>query len=68
MYPITEQYGAQHGYTVQVLPLKGLVELRASYFSPHTDNKVCIKLDLSDGCTESIPYIFMLMFKWVLSG
>ncbi|XP_056882144.1 uncharacterized protein LOC130522123 isoform X3 [Takifugu flavidus] len=39
VYPITEQYGAQHGYTVQVLPLKGLVELRASYVSLHTENK-----------------------------
>lgn len=68
VYPITEQYGAQHGYTVQFLPLKGLVELRASYFSPHTENKVCIKLDLSDGCPESIPWNFMLTFKWVLSG
>lgn len=68
VYPITEKYGAQHGYTVQVLPLKGLVELRASYFSPHTENKVCIKLDLIDGYTESIPCKFMLMFKWVLSG
>lgn len=40
VYPVTEQYGAQNGYTVQVLPLQGLVELRASYFSPHTENKV----------------------------
>lgn len=46
VYPVTEQYGAQNGYTVQVLPLQGLVELRASYFSPHTENKVCTNLNI----------------------
>ncbi|XP_071316154.1 uncharacterized protein [Trachinotus anak] len=39
VYPITEQYAAECGYTVSVLPLRGQVELRASYFSCHTDNK-----------------------------
>nr|XP_019951331.1 PREDICTED: uncharacterized protein LOC109634918 [Paralichthys olivaceus] len=37
VYPITQQYSAECGYTV--LPLPGQVELRASYFSCHTDNK-----------------------------
>lgn len=40
-YPITECYGAQHGYTVSVLLAQGLVELRASYFSHHTSSQVC---------------------------
>uniref|UniRef100_A0A3Q1BGD4 ZP domain-containing protein n=1 Tax=Amphiprion ocellaris TaxID=80972 RepID=A0A3Q1BGD4_AMPOC len=39
VYPITEQYAAKCGYSVTVHPLLGLVELRASYFSCHTDNK-----------------------------
>ncbi|GAA6216320.1 uncharacterized protein LOC108880004 [Lates japonicus] len=39
VYPITEQYAAECGYSVSVLPLQGHVELRASYFSCHTDNK-----------------------------
>ncbi|AWO97590.1 zona pellucida protein Y1 [Scophthalmus maximus] len=39
VYPITKQYAAVCGYTVSVLPLQGQVELRASYFSCHTDNK-----------------------------
>ncbi|XP_068612174.1 uncharacterized protein [Brachionichthys hirsutus] len=39
VYPITEQYGARCGYSVGVLPLQGIVELRASYFSCHTGNK-----------------------------
>ncbi|XP_029382800.1 zona pellucida protein AX 4 [Echeneis naucrates] len=39
VYPITEQYAAECGYTVSVLPLRGQMELRASYFSCHTDNK-----------------------------
>lgn len=46
VYPVTEPYGAQNGYTILVLPLQGLVELRASYFSPHTGNKVCTKLKI----------------------
>ena len=40
VYPITQEYSAECGYTVSVLPLTGQVELRASYFSCHTDNKV----------------------------
>ncbi|XP_035004278.2 uncharacterized protein LOC118102293 [Hippoglossus stenolepis] len=39
VYPITKQYAAVCGYSVSVLHLKGNVELRASYFSCHTDNK-----------------------------
>ncbi|AWO97592.1 putative histone deacetylase complex subunit SAP25 [Scophthalmus maximus] len=38
VYPITEQYSAECGYTVSVLPLPGHVELRASYLSCHADN------------------------------
>lgn len=72
VYPVTEQYGAQNGYTVQVLPLQGLVELRASYFSPHTENKVCTNLNIwfSNGWNSAIlcKQSFMLLFKWVLPG
>ncbi|CAB1423932.1 unnamed protein product [Pleuronectes platessa] len=39
VYPITKQYAAVCGYSVSDLPLKGSMELRASYFSCHTDNK-----------------------------
>ncbi|XP_005751610.1 uncharacterized protein LOC102201106 [Pundamilia nyererei] len=39
VYAITEQYAAKCGYTMSALPLLGHVELRASYFSCHTDNK-----------------------------
>ncbi|XP_067257846.1 zona pellucida protein AX 4 [Chanodichthys erythropterus] len=39
VYPITESYGAQCGYTYSVQPLLGRVILRASYFSCHTDNQ-----------------------------
>ncbi|XP_078132715.1 uncharacterized protein LOC144534582 [Sander vitreus] len=39
VYPITEQYAAKCGYSVSVLPPLEHVELRASYFSCHTDNK-----------------------------
>ncbi|XP_056882140.1 uncharacterized protein LOC130522121 [Takifugu flavidus] len=38
-YPITESYGAQHGYTVRILLSQGLVELRASFFSHHTSSQ-----------------------------
>ncbi|XP_056225237.1 uncharacterized protein LOC130164493 [Seriola aureovittata] len=38
VYLITEQYAAQCGYSVSVLPLQDQVVLRASYFSCHTDN------------------------------
>lgn len=40
VYPITEEYAAQCGYTLRVLPLHGHVELRASYFSCHVHNQV----------------------------
>ncbi|XP_071388115.1 zona pellucida protein AX 4 [Centroberyx affinis] len=39
VYPITKLYAAECGYSISVLPLPGHVELRASYFSCHTDNK-----------------------------
>ncbi|XP_035531642.1 uncharacterized protein LOC118338448 [Morone saxatilis] len=39
VYPISEQYAATCGYSVSIVPLSGHVELRASYFSCHTDNK-----------------------------
>ncbi|KAK7909816.1 hypothetical protein WMY93_014500 [Mugilogobius chulae] len=39
VFPITEQYAAQCGYTVTILPVPGLVELRASFFSCHTINQ-----------------------------
>ncbi|XP_076581730.1 uncharacterized protein LOC143317460 [Chaetodon auriga] len=39
VYAITEEYAAKSGYTISVVPLQGHVELRASYFSSHTDNK-----------------------------
>lgn len=44
VYPITKTYAAQHGYSVNILPAWGLVELRASYFSCHTYNKVATRL------------------------
>ncbi|XP_044040527.1 uncharacterized protein LOC122870421 [Siniperca chuatsi] len=37
VYPITKQYAAECGYSLNILPLPGHVELRASYFSCHTD-------------------------------
>ncbi|XP_034713275.1 zona pellucida protein AX 4 [Etheostoma cragini] len=39
VYPITKQYAAKCGYSVSVFPASGHVELRASYFSCHADNK-----------------------------
>ncbi|XP_041842571.1 uncharacterized protein LOC121640773 [Melanotaenia boesemani] len=36
-YAITEDYAAECGYTLSIFPFLGLVELRASYFSCHTD-------------------------------
>ncbi|XP_032367176.1 uncharacterized protein LOC116686313 [Etheostoma spectabile] len=39
VYPITKQYAAKCGYSVAVFPTSEHVELRASYFSCHTDNK-----------------------------
>jgi len=40
VYPVTDLYGVQCGYTYSVDPQLGRVVLRASYFSCHTDNKV----------------------------
>lgn len=40
VHPITEEYAAKCGYTIKVLHLQRLVELRASYFSCHTGNEV----------------------------
>ncbi|KAG1959281.1 zona pellucida sperm-binding protein [Pimephales promelas] len=39
VYPVTDLYGVQCGYTYSVDPQLGRVVLRASYFSCHTDNK-----------------------------
>ncbi|XP_068444416.1 zona pellucida protein AX 4 [Clinocottus analis] len=39
VYAITKRYAAQCGYSVRLLPLQSRLELRASYFSCHTDNK-----------------------------
>ncbi|KAK6323235.1 hypothetical protein J4Q44_G00055740 [Coregonus suidteri] len=39
VHPITKQYGSECGYMVSILPLPGHAELRASYFSCHTDNQ-----------------------------
>uniref|UniRef100_A0A8P4KEK4 ZP domain-containing protein n=1 Tax=Dicentrarchus labrax TaxID=13489 RepID=A0A8P4KEK4_DICLA len=39
VYPISEQYAATCGYSISIVPQSGHVELRASYFSCHTDNK-----------------------------
>ncbi|KAA8579106.1 hypothetical protein FQN60_007226, partial [Etheostoma spectabile] len=39
VYPITKQYAAKCGYSVGVFPALEHVELRASYFSCHADNK-----------------------------
>ncbi|KAF3837095.1 hypothetical protein F7725_004559 [Dissostichus mawsoni] len=39
VYAITKRSAAQCGYSIGVLPLLGHVELRASYFSCHTENK-----------------------------
>ncbi|KAF3837110.1 hypothetical protein F7725_004574 [Dissostichus mawsoni] len=38
-YAITQLYAAQCGYSINVHPLPGHVELRASYFSCQTQNK-----------------------------
>ncbi|XP_034532315.1 uncharacterized protein LOC117807237 isoform X2 [Notolabrus celidotus] len=39
VYPITEKYAAECGYSINVHPLPNHVELRASYLSCHTDNQ-----------------------------
>ncbi|XP_070849899.1 uncharacterized protein [Chaetodon trifascialis] len=39
VYPISEHYAATCGYSISIHPVLGHVELRASYFSCHTDNK-----------------------------
>ncbi|XP_055794625.1 uncharacterized protein LOC129865692 [Salvelinus fontinalis] len=39
VHPITKQYGSVCGYMFSILPLPGHAELRASYFSCHTDNQ-----------------------------
>uniref|UniRef100_A0A8C8IE05 ZP-domain containing protein Ig-like domain-containing protein n=1 Tax=Oncorhynchus tshawytscha TaxID=74940 RepID=A0A8C8IE05_ONCTS len=39
VHPITKQYGSECGYMFSILPLRGHAELRASYFSCHTDNQ-----------------------------
>ncbi|XP_029616039.1 uncharacterized protein LOC115198301 isoform X2 [Salmo trutta] len=39
VHPITKQYGSECGYMFSILRLSGHAELRASYFSCHTDNQ-----------------------------
>ncbi|XP_068164957.1 uncharacterized protein [Antennarius striatus] len=39
VYPITERYAATCGYSVSILPLQGLMALRASYFSCHAHHR-----------------------------
>ncbi|XP_055793092.1 uncharacterized protein LOC129864834 isoform X2 [Salvelinus fontinalis] len=39
VHSITKQYGSECGYMFTILPLPGHAELRASYFSCHTDNQ-----------------------------
>ncbi|KAM9407644.1 uncharacterized protein ACWYII_027487 [Salvelinus alpinus] len=39
VHPITKQYGSECGYMFSILPLPGHAELRASYFSCHTNNQ-----------------------------
>lgn len=62
--PNTESYGAQHGYTITILPARGLVELRASYFSHHTSSQV--RSHDNNRCTNSSS-ILILTFLVVLS-
>ncbi|XP_014264646.3 uncharacterized protein LOC106675141 [Maylandia zebra] len=38
VHSITEEYAAECGYTISLLPVLGHVELRASYFSCHTND------------------------------
>ncbi|KAM6908946.1 uncharacterized protein FYW49_012811 [Xenentodon cancila] len=52
-YALTAQYAAECGYTISVLPFLGLVELRASYFSCHTEKE-------DDGYTFSFNLIATL--------
>ncbi|KAM6908948.1 uncharacterized protein FYW49_012814 [Xenentodon cancila] len=52
-YALTAQYAAECGYTISVLPFLGLVELRASYFSCHTEKE-------GDGYTFSFNLIATL--------
>lgn len=40
LHPITKEYAIKCGYSVSDLPSPGHVELRASYFSCHTENQV----------------------------
>ncbi|XP_010904239.2 uncharacterized protein LOC105031477 [Esox lucius] len=39
VHAITELYGSECGYMFSILPLHGHAELRASYYSCHTDNQ-----------------------------
>ena len=40
VYPLNDRYAAECGYTFGILPLQSFLELRASYLSCHTENKV----------------------------
>uniref|UniRef100_A0A3Q4M5V7 ZP-domain containing protein Ig-like domain-containing protein n=1 Tax=Neolamprologus brichardi TaxID=32507 RepID=A0A3Q4M5V7_NEOBR len=64
VYAITEQYAAKCGYTVSALPLLGHVELRASYFSCHTDSKVCASSQISRNVLYALNKTCTLSLQW----
>uniref|UniRef100_A0A3Q3C8B9 Zona pellucida protein AX 4 n=1 Tax=Haplochromis burtoni TaxID=8153 RepID=A0A3Q3C8B9_HAPBU len=64
VHAITEQYAAKCGYTVSALPLLGHVELRASYFSCHTDNKVCASSQISRNVLYALNKTCTLSLQW----
>uniref|UniRef100_A0A3Q3WVG5 Uncharacterized protein n=1 Tax=Mola mola TaxID=94237 RepID=A0A3Q3WVG5_MOLML len=53
VYPLNDRYAAECGYTFGILPLQGFLELRASYLSCHTDNKV-----------QQLFVFFLFLFVW----
>lgn len=64
-YAITEHYAAKCGYSVSILSLLGLVELRASYFSCHTEKvpKETSFPDLLEEVTCASWLIFTTLFQ-----
>lgn len=59
VYPITERYAAECGYSVTLLTHLGLGELRASYFSCHASNEVCER-----EVEGMVVFTFTLMQVW----
>uniref|UniRef100_A0A3B3Y2U0 Uncharacterized protein n=1 Tax=Poecilia mexicana TaxID=48701 RepID=A0A3B3Y2U0_9TELE len=59
-YAITEDYAAKCGYSISILSLLGLVELRASYFSCHTEKVLKKRVDayyaLNKTCSSPLPW------------